>query len=158
MITVYKRLEGNARIVFYAFCILYGLILFVINIMELEVASGEMWKKILKSVFPLSQTFFIICFVIATVPGSKVQVDDTLGEIVLGNKFTTFGITKISIGDITTIEVIKNRKNKIKRLLIRCGPVKFHRIEPARAQECLAHLLKLNPNIDVLEKIALGGI
>lgn len=106
MITVYKRLEGCNRIVFYSIFILYGIccvISLIVNVMDLKIGSSEIWWKTWCAAFSLFQLLFAVCFGIVTITGSRIKVDETLGEIVLGSNLTNFGVTKILISNITTI-------------------------------------------------------
>lgn len=56
------------------------------------------------------------------------------------------------IDGITTIEVFRSKKGKIKKLLLRSGEIRFFRVQTARNQEVLNHLLRLKADIPVIEK------
>ena len=62
----------------------------------------------------------------------------------------------LDIKQISSIEVYKTKKGKIKRLLIRVPPVSFFQIVPYNKYEFIQHLKKLNANIEVVDKKIIG--
>jgi len=81
----------------------------------------------------------------------KYTIDET--EMTL----TIKSIKKVlDIRQISSIEVYKTKKGKIKRLLIRVSPVSFFQIVPYNKGEFIQHLKKLNENIEVIDKKIIG--
>ena len=62
----------------------------------------------------------------------------------------------LDIRQISSIEVYKTKRGKIKRLLIRVPPVSFFQIVPYNKGEFIQHLKKLNENIEVVDKKIIG--
>ena len=62
----------------------------------------------------------------------------------------------LDIRQISSIEVYKTKKGKIKRLLIRVPPVSFFQVVPYNKGEFIQHLKKLNENIEVVDKKIIG--
>lgn len=81
----------------------------------------------------------------------KYTIDET--EMTL----TIKSIKKVlDIRQISSIEVYKTTRGKIKRLLIRVSPVFFFQIVPYNKGELIQHLKKLNENIEVIDKKIIG--
>ena len=58
----------------------------------------------------------------------------------------------LDIRQISSIEVYKTKRGKIKRILIRVPPVSFFQIVPYNKGEFIQHLKQLNANIEVVDK------
>ena len=62
----------------------------------------------------------------------------------------------LDIRQISSIEVYKTKKGKIKRLLIRVPPVSFFQVDPYNKGEFIQHLKKLNADIAIVDKKVIG--
>lgn len=83
----------------------------------------------------------------------KLRVNEEHRTLSLAEPVLGIGGRKISIDDITAIEVIRSpRTGRTRKLLLYCGPGKYFSIYTARPGDLLAHLARLNGRIEIHQK------
>lgn len=149
METVYKRLEGGLLTLAYVILAVYlGLLITVIILQFAHFGTTSAFKLPL-----IVNTITCILLLITFYSQYKLRVNEEHRTLSLTEPVFGIGGSTLNIDDITAIEVIRSpRTRRIRRLLLRCGPIKYFRVYTARPEDLLAHLTRLNGRIEIFQK------
>ncbi len=139
-IVVYRTITDNRVRKLYIFAFILALIIFSVGT-YLQIRDDK------SSFMPL---FFILIYPFVWIL-PRLKKDYAINDIEKTIKIPTIK-NPIEIELITKIDVLRNKRGKIKRLIIRIPPYRYLAVEPAQKIEFINHLCSINQNIELVEK------